>query len=134
MKLAQRILVIEDEHVLAQNVKTYLGRRFPDVRIAADGRRAMEINASFVPDVVVLDYNLPGDNGLQIYKEMVRQRAGPIGCVMITGCPLEKITESANKLGIRHLLSKPFSLSELQQLIDQSADEASGDSQSCVYN
>ena len=134
MKLAQRILVIEDEHVLAQNVKSYLGRRFPDVRIAPDGRCAMEINASFIPDVIVLDYNLPGENGLQIYKEMVRQRAAPIGCVMISGYPLEKITESAKKLGIRHLLSKPFSLLELQQLIDQTADETSAEAQSCVYN
>lgn len=134
MKLAQRILVIEDEQVLAQNVKSYLGRRFPDVRIVADGRRAMELMATFAPDVVVLDYNLPGENGLQIYKEMVRQSAAPIGCVMITGYPLERLTESANKLGIRYLLSKPFSLSELQQLIDQSADEAHGESQSRVYN
>jgi DNA-binding response OmpR family regulator len=127
MSLAHRILVVEDEPVLAQNVKTYLGRRSPDVRIAGDGRQAMEMIASFRPDVVVLDYGLPGENGLQIYTEMVRHRARPIGCVMITGYPLEQITPRANRLGIHHLLGKPFSLSELQQLIDQSAEEASRD-------
>lgn len=127
MSLAHRILVVEDEHVLAQNVKSYLGRRSPDVRIAGDGRRALEMIASFAPDVVVLDYNLPGENGLQIYREMLRHGTRPIGCVMITGCPLEQITAPANKLGIRYVLSKPFSLSELQQLIDQSAEEASRD-------
>ena len=127
MSLAHRILVVEDEHVLAQNVKSYLGRRSPDVRVAGDGRCALEMMASFTPDVVVLDYNLPGENGLQIYSEMVRHRARPIGCVMITGYPLENITPRANKLGIRYVLSKPFSLSELQQLIDQSAEEAARD-------
>jgi DNA-binding response OmpR family regulator len=127
MLLAHRILVVEDEQVLAQNVKTYLGRRSADVRIARDGRRAMEMIASFTPDVVVLGYQLSGENGLQIYTEMVRHRTHPMGCVMITGYPLEKITQSANKLGIHYLLSKPFSLAELQQLIDRSAEIASRD-------
>ena len=126
MSVTHRILVVEDEHVLAENVKTYLARRSPDVRIAADGPRAMEIIESFTPDVVVLDYGLPGENGLQFYRELVRHRARPIGCVMITGYPLEKITQPANMLGIRHLLCKPFSLAELQQLVELSAAEASG--------
>ena len=127
MSLPHRILVVEDEPVLAQNVKTFLDRRFADVRIAADGRRAMELMASFTPDVVVLDYNLPGENGLQIYAGMLRLRARPIGCVMITGCPIDRLTPPANKLGIHHLLCKPFSLAELQRLIDRTAEEADGD-------
>lgn len=125
MSQAQRILVIEHENVLAQNVKSFLGRRSPDVRIAADGRRAMELIATFKPDVVVIGYNLPGENGLDIYAEIVRQRACPVGCVMITGYPLERISRTANELGIHHLLGKPFSLRELQRLVDQSAEEVS---------
>jgi DNA-binding response OmpR family regulator len=126
VSVTHRILVVEDERVLAENVKSYLARHSPDVRIAADGRRAMEIIETFTPDVVVLDYGLPGGNGLQFYRELVRHRARPIGCVMITGYPLEYITPPANMLGIRHLLCKPFKLSELQQLVDLSAAEASG--------
>ena len=78
-------------------------------------------------DVVVLDYGLPGKNGLQIYEEMLRLRACPVRCVMISGYPLEQISQPANKLGIHHLLNKPFSLSELQRLIDQSAEESCRD-------
>jgi DNA-binding response OmpR family regulator len=126
MPLAHRILVVEDEHVLAENVRSYLARRSPDVRVAGDGRRAMEMVESFTPDVVVLDYGLPGKNGLQIYRDLVRHRDRPVGCVMISGFPLEDLTEPANMLGIRHLLSKPFSLSDLQQMVELSAAEASG--------
>lgn len=118
-----RILVVDDECVLAQNVKTFLDRRFPDVRVANDGRRAMALMASFNPDVVVLDYELPGENGLQVYSAMLRRHAGPIACVMITGYPLEQISRRASMVGIRHLLSKPFSLSALQRMIDRSAEE-----------
>lgn len=126
MPVTHRILVVEDECVLAENVRTYLARRSPDVRIAADGRRAMEMVETFAPDVIVLDYGLPGENGLQFYRELVRHRSRPVGCVMITGYPLENVAPPANTLGIRHLLSKPFKLSELQQLVDLSAAEASG--------
>jgi CheY-like chemotaxis protein len=125
MPSAHRILVVENEYVLAQNVKTYLSRRCPDVRIAADGRSAIEMVASFSPDVVVLDYGLPWKNGLQFYREMVRRGAPLPGCVMITGYPLENLTPPASRLGIHYLLCKPFSLADLQQLIDRSADEAS---------
>lgn len=121
-----RILVVEDECVLAENVKTYLARRTPDVRIAADSQRAMKMIESFTPDVVVLDYGLPGENGLQLYRELVRHRDEPIGCVMITGYPLEKVALPANQQGIHHLLCKPFSLSELQQLVELTAAEAAG--------
>ena len=125
MSLAQRILVVEREDVLAQNVKSFLGRRFPDVRIARDGAHAIELLASFTPDVVVIGYKLAGENGLQVYSEIMRRRTCPVGCVMITGYPLEKISRTANELGIHHLLGKPFSLAELQRLVDQSAEEAS---------
>ena len=56
----------------------------------------------------------------------MRDGVRPIGCVMITGYPPEKITPLANTLGIRCLLCKPFSLSELQQLVELSAADASG--------
>lgn len=125
MSLVHRILILEDEHVLAENMKAFLDRRSPDVRIAENRRCAMRILSSFTPDVVVLDYGLPEGNGLQFYLEMMRLRNYPIGCVMITGYPLEIITPFANKLGIRHFLGKPFSLSELQYLVELSASESS---------
>jgi CheY-like chemotaxis protein len=86
----------------------------------------MEMVESFTPDVVVLDYGLPGKNGLQIYRDLVRHTDRPVGCVMISGFPLEDLAEPANMLGIRHLLGKPFSLSDLQQMVELSAAEASG--------
>jgi DNA-binding response OmpR family regulator len=125
VSLTNRILVVEDEDVLAENLRTYLARRSPDVRIAGTCKHASEMVESFRPDVVVLDYGLPGGNGLQFYKELMRRNGRPIGCVMISGFPLEKIGPHANKLGIRHLLCKPFSLSDLQQMVDLSAAEAS---------
>lgn len=55
-----RILIIAHGAVQAESLKTVLGRRATDVRIARDAETAMEIFQSFAPDLMVLDYNLPG--------------------------------------------------------------------------
>jgi two-component system response regulator AtoC len=124
MSSTHRILVVEDECTLAHNLKSFLARRSPDVRIAPNGEQALEMLGTFTPDVAVIDYGLPRMNGVETYHEIVRRHAQPIGCVMITGYPLEQIAPIANKQGIRHFLCKPFSLLELQQMVDLSAEEA----------
>lgn len=117
------ILIVEDENILAENLKAFLGRRSPDVRTTPDAEQALEMLNSFTPDVVVMDLVLPGIDGLDAYSEIVRRRRRKIGCVMITGYPMETIAERASARGICHLLYKPFALTELQQLVDKSADE-----------
>ena len=118
MAFAQRILVVENEYVLAHNLKRFLDRRSADVRIARDGEDAIALMESFVPDVVVLDHHLPGINGLQTYSEIARRRERSPRCVMITGYPLERVAGPARALGIHHLLCKPFGLWELRTLIE----------------
>ena len=125
MSFPSRILLVEDEQILAQNLKTFLLRYAADVRIASDGEQAISMLSSFVPDVAVLDYGLPGLNGLQTYREIARRCGHHVACVMITGFPLERISHLAGRHGIRHVLCKPFSLGEFQQHVHRSAEELS---------
>jgi two-component system response regulator len=111
-------MIIEDERILARNLKAFLVNRCSDVRVAHDGGQAIELLGSFAPDVAVIDYGLPNMNGLETYGEMLLRCDRRIGCVLITGFPLEPIALSASALGIRHLLCKPFSLAELQNMIE----------------
>lgn len=125
MGTANRILIVEDEPVVARNLKTFFDQYAADVRIAPDGQQAIDILESFAPDVIVLDYRLPRMNGLDTYSEIVRRHERPVGCVMITAYPLETIAEDAGRRGIRHMLCKPFSLFELQRMVELSAEDAS---------
>jgi DNA-binding response OmpR family regulator len=120
---AYRILVIEDERVLAQNLKTFFVRRCNDVRVACDGASAIDMIGSFIPDVLVLDYGLHGISGLETYSEIQRRCTQPVGCVVITGYPPETLTPSPTDQGIRHVLCKPFGLWHLAQLVEASAEE-----------
>jgi DNA-binding response OmpR family regulator len=114
-----RILIVEDERVLAKNMKTYLSRGARDVRTAVDAAQALEILESFAPDALVLDFSLPDVDGLQTYAEIVRRHARKIDCVLITGNPTEQITHDARELGIRHIVCKPFRFSTLQRLLEE---------------
>jgi DNA-binding response OmpR family regulator len=132
MSPTTKILIVEDEDILAENLKSFLIRRSPDVRIAADVISAIEILQVFTPDVVLLDYGLPGMDGLQAYARVFRRRAPQASCVMITGQLTESVARTSNEYGIRHVLRKPFSFAELENVIAQSLDD--GPEPECNYN
>lgn len=123
MSPTTKILIVEDEDVLADNLKSFLNRHSPDVRIAGDAISAVEILQEFTPDLVLLDYGLPGMDGLQAYARVLRRRAPQASCVMITGQLTESVARTSNEYGIRHVLRKPFSFAELEDVINQSLDD-----------
>jgi DNA-binding response OmpR family regulator len=113
-----RILIVEDEEVLGDNLKAYLDRRATEVRIVRDGEHAVEILESFTPDAIVMDFRLPGMNGVDTYVEMMRDKATKIACVMITGEPTDDLSRNASASGIRSVLPKPFSFCELMAQLE----------------
>lgn len=125
--MPRRMLIVEDERVLAKNMKTFLSRSAIDVRTAADAAQALEMLESFAPDALVMDYALPDVDGLRTYAEIVRRQARKIDCVMITGNPTEQIARHARELGIHGIVCKPFRLSELQRLLEEPTAAPAGD-------
>lgn len=113
------ILIVDDDCVLAENLRAYLVRGGRDVRVAADARQAKAILASFSPEAVVLDYGLPDIDGLRLYTEIVRPLAPHAGCVLMTGGLTDRVASEAGKQGIRSLLEKPFSLVDLQRHLER---------------
>lgn len=117
MRPATRILLVEDEPQLAQNIVSFLERDFAEVRLARNGGRALEMLKWFSPHVAVLDYGLPGMNGAELYRALKEASPHPLPCVMITGYPPERLAPEAALEGVAHVLAKPFSLETLVRLI-----------------
>lgn len=121
--IPERILIVGRETRLAENLQTFLGRRATEVRVAPDIETAEAILGSFVPDLVILDYELPGIDGLRAYEKIVRFCPKPPHCVLIAGDRTETIVQRARQHGVYQILCKPFSFSELQGAINESMSE-----------
>jgi two-component system alkaline phosphatase synthesis response regulator PhoP len=65
-----KILVVEDEQVLAKVFQEKFEKAHYDVKIAVDGEAALSEAKSFNPDVIVLDLVLPKKNGFDVLSEL----------------------------------------------------------------
>jgi DNA-binding NtrC family response regulator len=111
-------MIIEDERVLAKNIKTYLERHEYEAMVLDSGEEALSRLDDFQPDVLVLDYHLPKMNGLEVLAE-IRKRAPRAKVIMITGNATVEVAVQAMKAGAFDYLAKPVVLGELKLLVDR---------------
>ena len=112
------VLIIEDETILAKNIATYLRRLNHEVRHAESGELGLALVESARPDVVVLDYNLPGIDGLELLLRIHAIDPG-IKTIMATGQGSEHVAVDAMKAGAYDYLTKPLVLGKLKMVLDK---------------
>ncbi len=114
------ILIADDEPVLRVLVRTTLEE--PDVRVleAADGESALELAERHHPDLVLLDWMMPGLNGLQVVERLrASAYARDLRLIMLTARSQQKDRESAMAAGCDIFLTKPFSPLELLDIVQR---------------
>ncbi len=109
--LTRTILVVEDERSIAEAVATRLRSEGFEVAIAADGPAGVEQCRLLRPDLVVLDLMLPGLDGLDVCREIQRDR--PVPVLMLTARDSETDLVVGLSVGADDYLTKPFSAREL---------------------
>ncbi|MBB4035464.1 DNA-binding response OmpR family regulator [Dysgonomonas hofstadii] len=107
-----KILIIEDERELSQNIVTYLSSDNYLCEQAYNFDSAIDKISLYSYDCILLDLNLPGGDGLKILEE-IKQRNIDSGIIIISARDSldDKIT--GLKIGADDYLAKPFPLSEL---------------------
>jgi DNA-binding response OmpR family regulator len=108
---ARTVLVVEDEATIAASVAARLRGEGFRVETAADGIVALQRSRELHPDLVVLDVMLPGLDGLEVCRELQRDRAVPV--LMLTARDSEEDTVVGLAVGADDYLTKPFSPREL---------------------
>jgi two-component system, NtrC family, sensor histidine kinase HydH len=97
-RMSYSVLIIEDEPVLARNMLLYLERHGISCQTAASGEEGLAAMEAARPDAVVLDHNLPGQDGLSVLRRM-REREPQLPVVMATGHGSEQVAVEAMKAG-----------------------------------
>jgi DNA-binding response OmpR family regulator len=111
--LTRTILVVEDEAPIAEAVATRLRSEGFSVTIAGDGPSGVERCRALQPDLVVLDLMLPGMDGLDVCREIQRERPAPVPVLMLTARDSETDLVVGLAVGADDYLTKPFSSREL---------------------
>jgi len=102
-----KILIIEDESELVKVIRSYLEKSGFTVVTAYRGDTGLDTFENINPDLVILDLNLPGMDGLDIAREIRRNTNTPI--IMMTARVEETDQLIGLELGADDYLTKPFS-------------------------
>jgi len=105
------ILVVDDEPKIVKQARDYLERGGFRVVTAADGTTALAVARHERPDLIVLDLNLPGMDGLDVCRALRRESDVPI--IMLTARVEEPDRLIGLELGADDYITKPFSPREL---------------------
>ncbi|MGH0033779.1 MAG: response regulator [Myxococcota bacterium] len=112
-----RVLVVEDNDSLRITVERALSERFPEVRSAASVSEAVALLASWEPDLLVMDVELPDGSAVDVMRAAVAGDRVPLAVAMSGEAAPTQSFELA-QLGVRTYLPKPFGLPALGQAID----------------
>ena len=124
------ILVVDDEPPLRKVLQTSLTGRGFSVEEAGSAERALEIVAQRVPDLVLLDINMPGMGGIEACRR-IRALAPHLGIIMVTVRDTEHDIVQALEAGADDYITKPFRFDELtarlRAVIRRTASENAGE-------
>ncbi len=111
-KKSPEILIVEDEHDIADLISLHLNDQHYSTTVARDGDKGIELALSKNWDLIILDLRLPGVDGLEICRQ-VRQNMQYIPILILTSKSSELDRVLGLELGADDYMTKPFSILEL---------------------
>jgi len=111
-----KILFVEDDNGLAEMVTEWLASQHHSIEHLVDGQKGFNYLQYGKFDLAIIDWNVPGTNGLEICKQH-RAKGGSTPIIMLTGRGAEIDKEVGLDSGADDYLTKPFSIKELSARI-----------------
>jgi len=106
-----RLLVVDDDATIRELIAEYFGDHGFEVAACAGGVEMRDAIEAALPDVVLLDLRLPGEDGLSLAR-FLRERCD-VGIIMVTGSADVVDRVVGLELGADDYVAKPFDLREL---------------------
>jgi len=109
--MVQRVLIVDDDAGIREMTAEYLSEHGFEVAAAADGAEMRAAITACAPDLVLLDLNLPGEDGLALTRWLRANRN--VAIIMVTGAGEVVDRVVGLEVGADDYLAKPFDLREL---------------------
>lgn len=117
-----RILLVEDSPSLATVYQSYLKKDNYGVTVAADGASALQSLTQSVPDVVLLDLQLPDMSGMDVLQR-IHERGLTCAVIIVTAHGSVDVAVEAMRYGAVDFISKPFDAARLRVTLDNVLDK-----------
>ncbi|HEY7873166.1 MAG TPA: phosphate regulon transcriptional regulator PhoB [Rudaea sp.] len=112
--MQKRILIVEDEGSIRDMVAFALRKADMEPMAAADAREAQLVVAATVPDLILLDWMLPGMSGLELARRLRKETlTAEVPIIMLTARGEEMDRVAGLEAGVDDYVVKPFSTREL---------------------
>lgn len=119
--MAKKLLIVDDEIEICEFLKSFFEDRDFKVAVASNGTQALAQMPLFHPDVVLLDIQMPGMDGLQTLKK-IKETYPKVKVIMVTAVETQEKIEEAMRLGADNYITKPLSLEYLEKDVQDKID------------
>ena len=116
-----KILVVDDEHLIRWSLEQNLKKQGYEVSSAGNGEDALRMVREDQPELVLLDIQLPGINGLEVL-ERIKDIDEEIVVIMVTAHGGLETAVNAMRLGAYDYINKPFNLDEMAIVIKKALE------------
>ena len=116
----KKVLIIDDDPTILEAIKLTLELEDYKTQTVSDCEKAIEISKTYIPDVILLDLLLSGNNGCSIAKELKEEtETKNIPIIMISAHPNAK--NMAKLAGADDFIAKPFDIDDLLNIVKKHA-------------
>jgi DNA-binding response OmpR family regulator len=124
-----RILVVDDDRSYCALVASLLTKRGYIVDVANDGEVALDLVARYPYMLAVIDYQLPGMNGVELFRKAREYRPDLLGIFLTAHANISTVYPAIDA-GIERVLSKPLDGREMIPLVERLIGPASAETAS----
>ncbi|MFC1726850.1 sigma-54-dependent transcriptional regulator, partial [candidate division KSB1 bacterium] len=119
--MISNILVVDDEKKICNILSKILSDEGYEVKAAGSGEEAVEVVDSYQPDLIVMDQNMPGIDGVEAMSQ-IREKYPDSTIIIITAYGSIPLAVDAMKKGAYDYISKPFDNDELLLVIKRAIE------------
>ncbi len=120
-----RILLADDEGIVINSLSIIISKNYEgqfEVETAKSGRMAIEVAEHFRPDIIFMDIQMPGINGIEAMKE-IRNILPSVIFIVLTAYDKFDYAKEAIGLGVIDYLNKPYNQKAIVSVIDRAVEE-----------
>ena len=114
-----KILISEDDELMLRTLEFRLKKDGHSIMMARDGREALQLIDTFLPDLVITDIMMPYSSGMEIVGFLKQKYNNSIKVIILSGMGQENVILEAFRLGADDYITKPFSPNELSVRVNR---------------